>query len=88
MESLHHFPPEGGTLHVGDRAHVLVSRPRRGKAAPVDYFTGKDWLPSLERAKMWNDWTEDELKLQLAGYLCGRAHQEWSLLDADTKMFI
>ena len=44
-----------------------------------------DWLPSLERAKLWNDWTKDELMLQLAGHLRGCARQEWSLLGADVK---
>ena len=58
----------------------------------MDSFTGEDvevrlddWLPSLERAKLWNDWTEDELLLQLARHLRGRARQEWSLLGVNVK---
>ena len=39
----------------------------------------------MERAKLWNDWTEDELMSQLAGHLRGQAHQEWSLLGAKVK---
>ena len=39
-----------------------------------------DWLPSLKRAAEWNTWGSDELLLQLAGYLKGRALQEWNLL--------
>ena len=65
---------------------------RRGKAPPVDSFTGEnpevildDWLPSLKRASQWNGWTPDELLLQFAGHLRGRALQEWSLLDEDDK---
>ena len=66
-------------------------RVHHGKAPPVDPFTGEEpdlcfdeWLPSLERAWVWNDWIE-ELLLQLAGHLPGRALQESGLLDTDTK---
>ena len=58
----------------------------------MDPFTGEnleiridEWLPSLERARAWNDWTEEELLLQLAGHLRGRALQEWGLLNEDSK---
>ena len=68
------------------------SQCRRGKAPPIDEFTGEDsritfddWLPILERAATWNGWTQDELLMQLAGYLRGRALQEWKLLDAKAK---
>ena len=61
---------------------------RRGKAPPVEPFTGEDpemrledWLPTLYRASEWNGWTNAELCLQLAGHLRGRALQEWNLLD-------
>ena len=67
-------------------------RGRRGKAPPVDPFTGKspemrfdDWLPSLERASQWNEWSEEELLMQLAGHMRGRALQEWSLIGAESK---
>ena len=60
---------------------------RRGKASPVDSFTGEDaeitmddWLSSLRRAAEWNSWAEEEKLMQLAGYLRGRARQEWDLL--------
>lgn len=69
-----------------------VRKTRRGKAPPVDAFTGEnpettldDWLPSLQRAATWNEWTGSELLLQLAGHLRGRALQEWNLLDEDEK---
>ena len=49
-------------------ASAVVCRSRRGKAPLVDPFTGEnpevrldDWLPSLQRASTWNDWTEEEL---------------------------
>ena len=48
----------------------VASTERRGKAPPIDPFMGEDpevrideWLPSLERARDWNDWTEEELLL-------------------------
>ena len=63
-----------------------------GKAPPIDEFTGEDrwitfddWLPILERAAIWNGWTQDELLMQLTGYLRGRALQEWKLLDLKDK---
>ena len=68
------------------------SQYRRGKAPPIDEFTGEDrritfddWLPILERAATWNGWTQDELLMQLTGYLRGRALQEWKLLDSKDK---
>lgn len=45
----------------------------------------EDWLPSLDRARSWNQWTEEELLLQFAGHLRGRALQEWNLLETDDK---
>ena len=69
-----------------------VPRPRRGKAPPVDQFTGEnvevqleDWLPALERAAAWNGWSQSDRLLQLAGHLRGRALQEWNLLDLTDK---
>ena len=35
-----------------------------------------EWLPSLEQAHDWNDWTEEELLLQLAGHLRSRALED------------
>ena len=69
-------------------AIVSNTRPtRRGKAPPVDPFNGEDsettlddWLPSLQRAAEWNGWAEEKKLMQLAGYLRGRARQEWDLL--------
>ena len=67
--------------------------PRRGKAPPVDSFSGDDgdtcfddWLPSLERAASWNAWTDEEKLLQLAGHLHGRALQEWNLISTEDRM--
>ena len=57
---------------------------RRGKAPPIDFFSGEnpailldDWVPRLERAAQWNGWTAQE---KLPGYLRGEALQEWHLL--------
>ena len=62
-------PPEGGArvTHTSSR--------RRGKAPPVDSFTGEDPEIRIE------DWVPSpELLIQLAGHLRGRALQEWNLL--------
>ena len=32
-----------------------------------------NWLPSLERASLWNGWSDGDKLLQLAGHLRGRA---------------
>ena len=52
----------------------------RGKAPPVLTFSGEnlemqleDWLPALDRARVWNAWTLEEKMMQLAGHLTGRA---------------
>ena len=65
--------------------HSSGLRLHHGKAPLVDPFTGEnlevhfdEQLPSLERAHTWNEWTKEELLLQLASHLCGRA-----LIDAD-----
>ena len=66
--------------------------PRRGKAPPIDAFDGEhagitfdDWLPTLQRAAVWNGWSEDESLMQLVGYLRKRALQEWNLLTVEEK---
>ena len=47
-----------------EMAHVSVKPTRRGKAPPVDPFTGEDpamkledWLPVLKKASLWNGWS-------------------------------
>jgi hypothetical protein len=74
--------------------HVVpngTSRQRRGKAPPIDPFTGEnpelrlvDWLPSLRRAAQWNRWSKEEELMQLAGHLRGRALQKWNLLGQES----
>ena len=61
----------------------------RGNAPPVETFMGKtttlrfeDWLPTLERASIWNQWDETEQLLQLTGHL---KKQEWNLLTASKR---
>lgn len=75
-----------GSSEAGS-GHRTISRVRRGKAPPVETFTGEDpegrlddWLPTLERTADWNGWTDEDTLIQLAGHLKGRALQEWSLL--------
>ena len=59
----------------------------------MDSFTGEnpeirldDWLPALDRASLWNQWTDEEYLIQFAGHLHGRALQEWNLMDARDKL--
>ncbi len=69
---------------TADPQDASVSRRRQGRAHP---YTGEnheirleDCLPPLQRASAWNEWSKEELLLQLAGHLRGRALQEWNLL--------
>ena len=80
------------TTSPGPQPVVTHCPLRRGKAPPVDAFTGEnaeirfeDWLPTLERAASWNGWSGDEQLMQLAGYLRGRALQEWNLLAVEDR---
>ncbi len=64
-------------------------RRRQGKAPPIEFFSGEDpavllddWLPSLERASLWNGWSPKDKLMQSPGYLRGRALQEWRLLQS------
>jgi len=50
------------------------------KDSPINLFTGDsvefhfdDWIPALERAATWNNWTENKTLSQLASHLQGRA---------------
>ena len=45
-----------------------------------------DWIPTLERAAAWNNWSEEEKLMQLAGHLRSKALQEWGLMSPDEKM--
>ena len=70
----------------------LVQASRRGKAPPIDPFNGEaqdivfdDWVPALCHAAEWNEWTDDETLMQLAGHMRGRALQEWNLLPRNEK---
>jgi len=45
-------------------------------------FTGQnfdDWIPALETAATWNNWTENEI-VQLADHLQGRVLEECNLI--------
>ena len=55
-------------------------------------FTGEnpelhleDWLPTQEHVSAWNGWSLEELRIQFAGHLRGKAFQEWNLMSADDK---
>ena len=80
------------TTGGGVAAWTHETHRRRGKVPPVSEFTGEDpeyilddWLPSLERARQWKAWTEEERLMQFASHLRGRALQEWNLLSSDEK---
>ena len=58
----------------------------------MDQFDGEspdvlfeDWIPALLRAAEWNEWSDRETLIQLAGHLRGRAQQEWGLLSEQEK---
>ena len=70
--------------------HSVASRTRRGKAPPVDSFTGEDletrlddWLPSLERARVWNEWIAVTVGWSSSWTSSPRV---WSLLSDAVKM--
>jgi len=71
---------------------VSIPIGRKGKAPPVDLFTGEndvlweDWLPTFELAATWNAWTEEEKQWQLASHLRGKAAQEWALIVHADKL--
>ena len=44
-----------------------------------------DWIPSLIRSAKWNEWTESEKLIQLAGHLHGCALQEWNVIEKTDK---
>ena len=63
-----------GKLTGNSYAHNLQC----GKAPPTDPFIAKDigitfddWLPILEKAAIWNEWTPEESLMQLASHLRG-----------------
>lgn len=61
----------------------------------MDPFTGDpkgelnfdDWLPTLERVVKWNQWMEEELLLQLAVHLRGRAFRENLMSSEDRQSY-
>ena len=83
----------GVTPSVALHGHERPTHKRKGKAPPVDSFSGEDeavrlddWMPTLKRAATWKDWSEGDLLLQLAGRLRGRALQEWDLIPEDSPV--
>ena len=44
-----------------------------------------NWIPTLERAAAWNNWSEEEKLMQLAGHLRSKGLQEWGLMSPDEK---
>ena len=94
-----HPPPVSGPIRTGaasltvpPEVRVPPAPLRRGKAPPVSEFSGEDlecqlddWLPSLQRASVWNAWAAEERMMQLAGHLKGRALQEWNLLRPEER---
>ena len=77
---------------ISSQSEVNTTKERRGKAPPVDSYNGSDpeirfddWLPTLERAAQWNNWSDEESLLQLAGHLRGKAAREYGLLSTEDK---
>ena len=80
-------PPEQEEVPAQPRTEAISTqpKPRKGKAPPVEMFSGEDpnirfddWLPSLNRAAVWNGWSMEEKIIQLAGHL-----QEYNFLGED-----
>ena len=70
--------PPVTSLHARVPSPTLAEPPplRRGKAPPIDPFDGEtgsitfeDWLPTMQRAAVWNSWSDDDCLVQLAGHL-------------------
>ena len=85
---VHDSTPEG----TSEEDETRVIKKRRGRAPPLESFTGEsddttldDWLLGLQRVAEWNHWSDEEVLIQLAGYLRGRALQEWNLLSKDER---
>lgn len=79
-------------METSTRGEGHLPLTRRGRAPPVELFSGEntettleDWLPSLTRAAEWNGWSEEEKLIQLAGHFTGRARQEWILMSLEDK---
>lgn len=92
VETVHDGSSEPSATPSSRHDTSTLQLSRKGKAPPVDLFTGEnsdvlweDWLPTLERTATWNNWTENEKLLQLAGHLRGKAAQEWALLGTSDK---
>ena len=81
----------GVTPSVALHGHERPTHERKGKEPLVDSFSEDeavrldDWIPTLKRVAAWNDWSEGDLLLQLAGHLRGCALQEWDLIPEDIK---
>ena len=74
-----HIPPTT-TIGMLPPINFGAATPRRGKALPVDAFTGEDaeirfedWQLTLSRAATWNGWSDEEALIQLAGHLRRKA---------------
>ena len=90
--------PSAHTRPHSSRPDHATSKPdapsphRCGKAPPVDTFStevrDEQWdklFPTFERTAEWNGWNEEECRLQLAGYLSGKAREEFLLLTPEEK---
>ena len=84
MELPRRDSPEVEHRSTDSRLSGMVPPRRRGKAPPIDPFTGENpevrldnWLPALERASTWNGWTEEERLIQLAGHLRDQQALPW-----------
>ena len=71
---------------------LSVHYTRHGKVPPIDSFRGNDpdvrldnSLPTLEREALWNDWSDDDKLVQLAGHLRGKAAREYTLISPSEK---
>jgi len=88
VEALRELRPHGAGMYTKcdtkprPVSEATLQCSRHEKAPPVDPLHGNDpevrlnnWLPSLEQAAVWNNWSEEERLIQFTGHLCGRASQ-------------
>lgn len=91
-QQLNRPAPVSASLEQGTQPVPVPVHHHKGRAPPVDPFSGdnpliqfEDWLPGLKWAADWYAWTEQEHLLQLAGHLRSRALQKWNFLDDRDK---
>ena len=71
---------------------LILQTRRHSKALPIESYTKEessihrdDWLPTLDRAATWNNWSKQEKLIRLAGHLHERAQRERDIIAEVSK---